>query len=72
MLQYDDALVELTELIAIVCGVFLLQGRNWARWLALAWIASHAAFMYDVISRSINYCKNSPLPYPLRPEIHSA
>jgi len=29
----DDALVEFTELIAIVCGVFLLQGRNWARWL---------------------------------------
>lgn len=39
--QYDDALIELTELIAMVCGVFMLQGRNWARWLALAWIAFH-------------------------------
>ena len=42
--QYDDALIEFTELIAIVCGVFLMQGRNWARWLALAWIAFHVAF----------------------------
>ena len=44
--QYEDALIELTELIAIVCGVFLLQGRNWARWLTLVWIAFHAAFSF--------------------------
>lgn len=33
--------VELTELLAIVAGVFLFRGRNWARWLAVAWIAFH-------------------------------
>jgi hypothetical protein len=44
--QYDDALIELTELIAIACGVFMLRGRNWARWLALAWIGFHAAFSF--------------------------
>jgi len=44
--QYDDALIELTELIAIVCGMFMLQGRNWARWLALAWIAAHVAISF--------------------------
>jgi hypothetical protein len=44
--QYDDALIELTELIAILCGVFLLQGRSWARWLTLTWIAAHAAFSF--------------------------
>jgi hypothetical protein len=44
--QYADALTELTELIAIVCGVFMLQGRNWARWLALAWIAVHVAISF--------------------------
>jgi hypothetical protein len=37
----DAVAIEVTELIAIVCGVFLLLGRNWARWLALAWIAFH-------------------------------
>lgn len=33
--------IELTELLAAVTGVFLLRGRNWARWLAVAWIAFH-------------------------------
>jgi hypothetical protein len=37
----DAVAIELTELTAIVCGVFLLRGQNWARWLALAWIAFH-------------------------------
>jgi hypothetical protein len=32
---------ELVELIAIVCGIFMLRGQNWARWLALAWIGFH-------------------------------
>src|SRR6266550_4543383 len=45
--QYDDALIELTEVIAIVCGVFLLRGRNWARWLPLAWIAADAGFSFS-------------------------
>jgi hypothetical protein len=43
---YEDALIELTELVAIVCGVFLLRGRNWARWLAIAWIAFHVAISF--------------------------
>ena len=33
--------IELTELLAAIAGVFLLLGRNWARWLAIAWIAFH-------------------------------
>lgn len=39
--QYDAVWIELTEAIAIVCGVFLLRGRNWARWIALLWMAFH-------------------------------
>jgi hypothetical protein len=39
--QNDFIAIELIRLVAIVCGVFLLRGRNWARWLALAWIAFH-------------------------------
>jgi len=30
-----------TELAALVAGVFLLRGANWARWLALVWMAFH-------------------------------
>ena len=40
-IQQDVVWVELVRLIAIVCGIYLLQGRNWARWLALAWMAFH-------------------------------
>ena len=31
--------VELIRVLAIVAGIFMLRGHNWARWLALAWIA---------------------------------
>lgn len=37
----DGIWIEATELLAIVCGVFLLGAQNWARWLALAWMAFH-------------------------------
>ncbi len=40
-LQYDIIWVGLLRLIAIVCGVYMLRGHNWARWLALAWIVYH-------------------------------
>ncbi len=31
----------LLRLLAILGGVFVLRGRNWARWLCVAWIAYH-------------------------------
>jgi hypothetical protein len=39
--RYEDVWVELVRVLAIVCGAFMLSGRNWARWVALAWIAFH-------------------------------
>lgn len=39
--RFDGAGIEMIELIALASGVFLLRGANWARWLALAWIAFH-------------------------------
>jgi hypothetical protein len=38
---FDDLGVSLVRLMAIVAGAFMLRGSNWARWLAMAWIASH-------------------------------
>ncbi len=38
--------VEATEFLAIVCGVFLLRARNWARWLAGAWMAFHVVLSF--------------------------
>lgn len=37
----DGIYVELTEFLALLGGVFMLRGQNWARWLALAWMAFH-------------------------------
>jgi uncharacterized membrane protein HdeD (DUF308 family) len=38
--------VEVTEILAIVCGVFLLLAHNWARWLAIAWMAFHVVISF--------------------------
>jgi hypothetical protein len=34
--------------LAVVCGVFMLRGRNWARWLFVLW------FGYNVISKVVH------------------
>lgn len=36
-------MVEMVETAALLSGIFLLRGRNWARWVALAWIAFQVA-----------------------------
>ena len=33
--------IELSESLAILFGAFLLRGKNWARWGALAWMTLH-------------------------------
>ena len=39
----ETTVIELTEILAVVAGVFLLRAQNWARWLAIAWMAFHVA-----------------------------
>ena len=34
-------LVHVVRVLAIVAGVFMLYGRNWARWLLVAWMVFH-------------------------------
>jgi len=44
---HNDALwVELVRILAIVAGIFILRGRNWARWLAMAWVAFHVVISF--------------------------
>src|SRR5450755_1215076 len=43
--------VEVTEFLAIVCGVFLLRAHNWARWLASAWMAFHVVISFGELSQ---------------------
>jgi hypothetical protein len=47
--QPDGIWIELTELLAIVAGAFMLRGQNWARWLALAWMAFHVVLSFGVL-----------------------
>ncbi len=37
----DVALALIVRLLAVVAGIFMLRGHNWARWLAIVWIAFH-------------------------------
>lgn len=39
--QQGSVWAEATELVAVIIGIFLLRGQNWARWLAVAWMAFH-------------------------------
>jgi hypothetical protein len=39
--EYGVVWVCFLRLLAILCGVFVLRGKNWARWLLLIWIAYH-------------------------------
>jgi len=41
------------EFVAIVAGVFLLRGENWARWLAIAWIAFHVVVSFFDSGRKV-------------------
>jgi hypothetical protein len=37
----DASLVETSSLAALLSGLFMWRGANWARWLCLAWMAFH-------------------------------
>ena len=49
--------IELVNLIAIACGVFLLRARNWARWAALAWMGFHVVVsVFHSLSQAAIHC----------------
>ena len=52
----DGIWMELTESVAVVCGVFLLRAQNWARWLAIAWMAFHVVISLGVLSQLAIHC----------------
>ena len=43
LLDAELAWVLFVRILAIVGGVFILRGANWARWLVLCWMAYHVA-----------------------------
>jgi hypothetical protein len=44
--HYGPLGILLVRVLAIVAGVFMLRGQDWARWLALLWIASHVGISF--------------------------
>lgn len=38
---FDMTMALLVNLLAIICGVFILHGRNWARWVMILWMVFH-------------------------------
>lgn len=40
-LHYDVMGIGLIHLIAVLCGVYMFRGHDWARWIAIAWMAFH-------------------------------
>jgi len=51
--HWDDIWILLTELLAVIAGVFMLRGNNWARWLAIAWILFHVAISWPVVRQLV-------------------
>lgn len=51
--HYEDIGIEATELLAVIAGVCMLRGHNWARWLALAWMALHVVISFPVVRQVV-------------------
>lgn len=49
----ENIWIFVVEFVAIVCGAFLLQGKDWARWLAIAWIAFHVVVSFFDSGRKV-------------------
>lgn len=43
---WELVLISLLRILAIVSGAYMLRGANWARWLAVSWIALHVGVSY--------------------------
>jgi len=39
--DYELVWVCFVRLLAILCGVFILRGSNWSRWLLVVWLGYH-------------------------------
>lgn len=44
--QSDLSWILLISLLAVISGVFMLIGQNWARWIALIWIGLHIGISF--------------------------
>jgi hypothetical protein len=52
----DSVLVTVSGILALLSGVFMLRGANWARWLCVVWMALHVvlSFFHSPIELAIH------------------
>jgi hypothetical protein len=56
LFQNENVWIFLVRLLAVVCGIFMLRGSNWARWLSLAWIALHVGIaFFDSLRQGVGH-----------------
>jgi hypothetical protein len=53
--HYEFLLAGIVNLLAIVAAIFLFLGHNWARWLAVVWMAFHVAISYPSAGKIIGH-----------------
>jgi len=46
IVHFEDLWIPIVGFLPTAAGAFILLGRNWARWLALAWMAFHVAISF--------------------------
>lgn len=44
--HFEFVWIAAVNLLGIVTAVFVFRGSNWARWLAIAWMAFHVAISF--------------------------
>jgi hypothetical protein len=54
LLETDLVLAFIVNLLGVVAGLFILGGKNWARWLALAWMAFHLVLSRSMIQVAVH------------------
>jgi hypothetical protein len=45
--------IVIVDSIGIACGVFMLRGKNWARWLTLLWLAGHVVLASQFMRQTL-------------------
>jgi hypothetical protein len=50
------ALALAARLVALVAGIYVLRGANWARWLVVGWLAYHAglSLLHDPVQLAVH------------------
>ena len=42
----EDVWILLSQVVALLAGIYMLRGANWARWLAFLWMAAHVVIAW--------------------------